>query len=65
MEEKVTRRYVRISQLPKDFPIKPGTLYIWRHTGRYPQLFSKIGGALFIDLQEWEKMVEERKGRNK
>ena len=37
------------------------TLRNWRCQGRYPQLFVKIGGKVFIDLGEFKNIVQEQK----
>lgn len=39
-------------------PLKKSTLYKWKHLGMYPQLFVKLGGALFIDLVALEELIE-------
>ena len=38
------------------------TLYKWRTLKKYPALFTKIGGAVFVDLAELEKLAEAGKG---
>lgn len=38
------------------------TLYKWRTLRKYPQLFTKIGGAVFVDLVELEKLAEAGRG---
>lgn len=40
-----------------------GTLRKMHHLGQKPRIFLKIGGRLFIDLVEWEKMVEDAKNQ--
>jgi hypothetical protein len=48
---------VRLSKA--DFlPIMKSTLYKWKHLGKYPGLFIKLGGAVFIDLDYLEKIIE-------
>lgn len=51
---------VRISRSDKDprVPVKPSTLYKWKHTNRYPGLFVQLGGAVFIDLDRLGKIAE-------
>ena len=42
-------RLVRLSKA--DFLLlKISTLYKWRHLNNYPELFVKLGGAVFVDL---------------
>ena len=38
--------------------ITPKTLRKWHCLGINPQLFLKIEGLLYIDLNEWRKMVD-------
>lgn len=33
----------------------------WKYTGVYPQIFLKFGGRIHIDLEEWDKIIEEAK----
>lgn len=40
---------------------KLSTVYQWHSTGRYPKLFRKIGGRLFIETNEWGKIVSKSK----
>ena len=46
-----------------DFPVRSSTLYKWRHTKRYPELFVTLGGGLYINLDKLEELV--RKGGTK
>ena len=39
-------------------PLKRATLYKWHHTRKYPQLFVKLCGAVFVDLQELDRIIE-------
>ena len=58
------KNLVRLSHVNKhpDIPLKASTLYKWRHTKRYPGLFVKVGGAVFVDLIELGKIVEAGRG---
>lgn len=38
------------------------TFYKWRTLRKYPALFTKIGGAVFVDLAEFEKLAEAGRG---
>lgn len=38
------------------------TFYKWRVLKKNSQLFTKIGGAVFVDLAELEKLAEAGKG---
>ena len=48
---------VRLSKADS-LPLCKSTLYKWKHLGKFPQLFVKLGGALFIDLNELEELIE-------
>jgi hypothetical protein len=48
---------VRLAQAD-GLPLKKSTLYKWKHLGKCPGLFVKIGGALFIDLNILQEVVE-------
>jgi hypothetical protein len=39
-------------------PLRKSTLYKWKHLGKFPQLFVKLGGALFIDLNALDDIIE-------
>ncbi len=48
---------VRLAQADS-LPLRKSTLYKWKHLGKFPQLFIKLGGALFIDLNALEEIIE-------
>jgi hypothetical protein len=49
---------IRVSQAKKgDLPIAPATLYKWHHLRRYPEIFRKFGGFLFVDLKALEALI--------
>jgi hypothetical protein len=56
-------KLVRVSHVNKvsGFPFSSATLFKWRHLGRYPGLFVKFGGALFVDLTALEKLIEDNR----
>ena len=39
-------------------PIAKNTAYKWHSLKKHPALLFKVGGKLFFDLDEWEKMAE-------
>ncbi|HNY13126.1 MAG TPA: hypothetical protein PKK26_16175 [Candidatus Wallbacteria bacterium] len=41
--------------------LSPKTLRKYHHLGINPRIFLKIGGRLFIDLDEWTKIIAEAK----
>ena len=49
---------VRVSKAIS-LPIARSTLYKWKHLGKFPQLFRKIGGMLFVDLDALDRVIEE------
>lgn len=59
------RRLLRVSRIPEDgtFPFAKATMFKWHHLGKFPELFVKISGALFIDLDELDRIVEAGKGK--
>lgn len=58
---KLLENLVPISKASKETFIAEKTLRNWRCQGRYPQLFVKIGGKVFIDLGEFKNIVQEQK----
>lgn len=52
---------VRVSKAAKhrEIPFASSTLYKWAHIHKYPDLFVKIGGALFVDLVKLREMIEQ------
>lgn len=42
---------------------KRPTLYKWQHIGKFPGLFVKIGGCLFVDEDVFNQIIEQ--GRQK
>lgn len=38
-------------------PISKHTAYKWRSLGKYPKLVIKVGGKVFFDVEEWERMA--------
>jgi hypothetical protein len=48
---------VRVAE-GSSLPLKRSTLYKWKHLGKYPRLFVKLGGALFVDLNVLEEVIE-------
>jgi hypothetical protein len=48
---------VRISKA-ESMPLCKSTLYKWKHLKKHPQMFVKIGGALFVDLDVLDRIIE-------
>jgi|UniRef100_A0A7C3WHF1 hypothetical protein len=56
---------VRISEIPRlaiRLPFKAQTFYKWWHLKRHPQIFVKLGGALFVDLDRLEQLIDASRG---
>jgi len=47
---------IPIAQVPTKIPIAEKTLRNWRYKGMYPQIFVKLGGKVFVDLDELAKI---------
>ncbi len=58
------RRISKISH-EDNVPVKQQTLYKWWHIKKYPTIFVKLGGALFVDLGALEALVEKNRGQAK
>lgn len=57
-------RLKRVSKIePGELPFQKSTFYRWRHLRKFPGLFVKCSGGLFVDLDELDKVIE--KGRQK
>lgn len=54
-------RVSKMKGLPFKLPYEPQTFYKWFHLGKYPEIFVKFGGGLFVDLDALEQVME--KGR--
>lgn len=53
------KHLVRISKANEQgLPIKRSTLYKWKHIKKYPHLFIKLGGAVFVDLDKLNELLE-------
>lgn len=58
------KNLVRVSQADSmPLPFKKSTAYKWHHLQKFPQLFVKLSGFLFIDLDELEKLFDLKKGK--
>lgn len=51
----------RIRLNDPDLPIAPSTARNWKHENKYQALIYNIGGTVWFDLVEWERMAEEAK----
>jgi len=54
---------VPIKDAPGRIPFAEKTLRNWKSQGVYPQLFIKVSGKVFIDLDEFDKIIQAEKDR--
>ncbi len=52
---------VRIKDIATRYSMSRSTFYQWRHFGKYPQIFARIGRTLFVDEVELRKMAKQSK----
>jgi hypothetical protein len=57
MKTDVLERLLPISEAADKIHIAEKTLRNWRTKGIYPQIFIKLGGKLFIDLEELSGII--------
>lgn len=60
----VMQNLVRVSKA-KDLPFRPQTFYKWFHLGKFPEIFVKFGGALFVDLDRLSEAINKSRPRRK
>jgi hypothetical protein len=54
---------VRLSKAaPGTLPLTRSCLYKWHHLRKFPQMFVKLGGALFVDLDKLQEIIEAGRG---
>jgi hypothetical protein len=54
---------IRLSKAaPGTLPLTKSTLYKWKHLGKFPKMFVKLGGALFVDLDKLQEIIEAGRG---
>ncbi|MGA2223743.1 MAG: hypothetical protein ABSH41_04785 [Syntrophobacteraceae bacterium] len=52
-------RISKINSTP-NFPIRASTAYKWIHTKKHPELFVRLGGAVYVNLDRLDEVI--RKG---
>jgi hypothetical protein len=53
----------RVSKMKRgELPIEKSTAYKWNHLKKFPKLFVKLGGALFLDLNALQEIIEAGRG---
>lgn len=50
---------IRISKVDKtpNFPLKGSTLYKWLHLRKHEELFVRLGGAVFVNVDELNALI--------
>ena len=51
-------RLSKVNETP-GFPLRASTLYKWVHVKKYPELFVRLGGAVYVNLDKLDSMVAE------
>ncbi len=49
-------RISKVNQTP-GFPLKASTMYKWIHCQKHPELFVRLGGAVYVDLDRLEGLI--------
>lgn len=56
-------RVSKIKNLPFDTPFEPATYYKWFHLKKHLEIFVKLSGGLFVDLDRLEKLIDSSRGQ--
>jgi hypothetical protein len=56
-------RVSKIKSLPYKLPFEPSTFYKMFHCKRNMEIFVKLNGSLFVDLNRLEELIEKSRGR--
>lgn len=59
------KNWVQISKLntTPGSPIRTATAYKWSHVNRFPEIFRRVGGKLFVDMDRLFELAEAGKLR--
>jgi hypothetical protein len=49
-------RLSKVNEIP-GFPLRASTLYKWKHLRKHPELFVKLGGGVFVNLDKLDSLV--------
>jgi len=52
-------KLIRIDQAKNRYDIPVSTLHTWNCRNRFPGLFAKIGGLLFVDEEKLQEIARE------
>lgn len=56
--QKTFSKLVHIAEAPEIIGVAEKTLRNWRAQGKYPQIFVKLGGRVFVNLEEIAMIIE-------
>jgi hypothetical protein len=56
--ENQTSQWVKVSKAAAMLPISTSLVYKWKHRGEHKNLFSKVGGSLFIDVAGVQRLID-------
>lgn len=49
-------RISKVNDVP-GFPLRASTCYKWIHTGKHPELFTRLGGAVFVNMTKLKEKI--------
>ena len=49
-------RVSRVNDRP-DFPLRASTMYKWIHTKKHPELFTRMGGTVYVNLDKLDAII--------
>jgi hypothetical protein len=53
------KNLIRVNKIDEtNSPFARSTYYKWFHLKKYPEIFRKFGGSLFVDLEKLEKLIQ-------
>lgn len=58
----IFKNLIHIADAPKHVQFSVKTLRNWRAGGKYPEIFVKISGKVFIDIVKFEQIMIREKG---
>ena len=50
-------RVSKVDETP-DFPLRKSTCYKWVHLRKHPELFVKIGGTQYVNLDKLDEIIK-------
>jgi hypothetical protein len=39
------------------FPLRASTLYKWVHIRKHPEIFTRLGGAVYVNLDKFDELI--------